>query len=566
MAENNEMKTYDFIEGTEFNGLMSKAIDAAPGVVGDSAIGTKFMNTVHGSDSMAMVDIWAFYENSNSGGGSGDDSGSESGSTDSGSTESGSTESGGTESGSTESGGTESGSTEPEIVKPEETPNTQEQQQVADDMANALTDESAGTKAYSAVVESINNITVPSEAGRSATISGDVQNGATITNESTGKYVTITGTQNDPVDVSVVTSGGSVYLRGEYNDIYLEGKSLPVSSSVYPNVHGTISVADTDQPVSVTVNFVGEDCGIDYLGDEKLTVSDGVADVIASPTIYAPNATVEIGGKYDEVTATVSENTLILKSGFHANKLTILKGNIHVNGLDIAEFVDELIAPADCVITYNEFHATQSDTSKLMSSSLANGKIILDEDIELTKGRTLGTLASGKEVIDLNGHTWKCGDSRTGNTTGSFYLRGTANVTLEDNVGGGKFINNHEDYLIWAGANGVVVNINSGEYQGYTHVLYAYAGTINVYGGTFKMLGENEDRDVNGNYKFLLNCYDANYTGGTAHINVYGGKFYEFNPAVSYGEPGGPVSFVAEGYKVVESVEDGVKVYEVVKE
>ena len=61
-----------------------------------------------------------------------------------------------------------------------------------------------------------------------------------------------------------------------------------------------------------------------------------------------------------------------------------------------------------------------------------------------------------------------------------------------------------------------------------------------------------------------MNCYDANYTAGKAHINVYGGKFYNFNPAEAYSEPGGPVSYVAEGYHVVESVEDGVPVFEVV--
>ena len=61
-----------------------------------------------------------------------------------------------------------------------------------------------------------------------------------------------------------------------------------------------------------------------------------------------------------------------------------------------------------------------------------------------------------------------------------------------------------------------------------------------------------------------MNCYDANYTAGTAKINVYGGKFYNFNPAETYGEPNGPVSYVAEGYHVVESVEDGVPVFEVV--
>ncbi len=457
---------------------------------------------------------------------------------------------------------------EPEVVKPEVHENTESQAANATDLSNAMVDTSEGTKAYTATYDEINNLTVPADAGRSATITGPVQDGATITNESTGKYVTITNTSDEPVDVSVVTSGGSVYLRGEYEDIYLEGKALPVSSSIYPNVHGTVSVADTDQPVALTLNFVGEDCGVTYLGDDDLTISDGVADVLGSPTVYAPNATVKMGGKYDEVTATVSENTLILNNGFHANKLTVLKGNILVNGLDINEFVDELVVHEDCVISYAEFHVTQSNNSKLMASSMANGKIILDEDIELTKGRALSALASGKELIDLNGHTWKCGDTRaTESNLGSFYLRNAAKATIMDSVGGGVFENNHGEYLIWANGNNVEVNIMSGEFRGYTHTLYAYSGTINVYGGVFKLLdADTAERDSAGHLKFLLNCFDDSYTAGTAHINVYGGKFYEFNPAVTYGEPGGPVSYVAPGYKVVESEEDGKAVFEVVPE
>lgn len=457
---------------------------------------------------------------------------------------------------------------EPEVVKPEVHENTESQQAVATDLSGALTDPDGGTKAYTATYDEINNITVPADSGRSATITGEVQDGATITNNSTSKYVTITNTSDEPVDVSVITSGGSVYLRGEYDDIYLEGKALPVSSSIYPNVHGTVSVADTDQAVALTLNFVGEDCGVTYLGDNDLTISDGVADVLGSPTVYAPNATVKMGGKYDEVTATVSENTLVLNNGFHANKLVVLKGNILVNGLDIADFVDELVVPEDCVITYAEFHVTQSNNSKLMASSLANGKIILDEDIELTKGRQLGTLASGKELIDLNGHVWKCGDTRaTESNTGSFYLRNAAKVTIIDSVGGGVFENNHGEYLIWASGDNVEVNIMSGEFRGYTHTLYAHTGTINVYGGVFKLLdADTAERDSKGHLKFLLNCLDENYTSGVAHINVYGGKFYEFNPAETYGEPGGPVSYVASGYKVVESEEDGKAVFEVIPE
>ena len=461
----------------------------------------------------------------------------------------------------------EDGEDETVIVKPEPTENTEQEQQVQDEVANALTDEEGGTAAYSAAYEDINNLTIPSDSLRSATISGPVQNGATITNESTGKYITLTNTNEEPTDVNVITSGGAVYLRGEYDDIYLEGNALKVSSSIYPNVHGTVSVADTDQPVALTLNFVGEDCGVNYLGEEDLTISDGVADVLGSPTIYAPNASVKMGGKYDEVTVTVSPNTLILNNGFHANKLTILKGNLLVNGLDINDFVDELVTHDDCVITYAEYHVTQDSNSKLMGSSPANGKIVLDTDIELTKGRAYSALASGKEVVDLNGHTWKCGDTRaTDSNLGSYYLRGgNINVTLMDSVGGGVFENNHADYLVFSNGANVVVNVMSGEYRGYTHTLYSLLGTINVYGGTFKLLdADTAERDANGNLKFLLNCYDENYTAGTAKINVYGGKFYEFNPAVTYGEPGGPVSYVAPGYHVVETIEDGIKVYEVV--
>ncbi len=458
---------------------------------------------------------------------------------------------------------------EPEVVKPEVHENTESQAANATDLSNAMVDTSEGTKAYTATYDEINNLTVPADAGRSATITGPVQDGATITNESTGKYVTITNTSDEPVDVSVVTSGGSVYLRGEYEDIYLEGKALPVSSSIYPNVHGTVSVADTDQPVALTLNFVGEDCGVTYLGDDDLTISDGVADVLGSPTIYAPNATVKMGGKYDEVTATVSENTLVLNNGFHANKLVVLKGNVLVNGLDIADFVDELVLSEGCELSYAEYHVTQSSNSKLMGSSPANGKIILDEDIELTKGRAYSALASGKEVVDLNGHAWRCGDTRaTDSNLGSYYLRGgNINVTLMDSVGGGIFENNHQDYLVFCNGANAVVNVMSGEYRGYTHTLYSLLGTINVYGGTFKLLdAATAERDANGHLKFLLNCFDENYTAGTAKINVYGGKFYEFNPAVTYGEPGGPVSYVAPGYKVIESEENGVAVFEVVPE
>ena len=64
MAKNNEMKKYNFIEKNDLVGLTSKAIDAAPGVAGNNNFSTKFFNTSNGSESMAVVDIWAFFDSS----------------------------------------------------------------------------------------------------------------------------------------------------------------------------------------------------------------------------------------------------------------------------------------------------------------------------------------------------------------------------------------------------------------------------------------------------------------------------------------------------------------------
>lgn len=519
MAKNNEMKKYDFIEGSEFNGLAPKAMK---GYSTGKGSGYSHLFRYSVPDALEVVSINALFDAAGNG---------------------------------------EGGSTKPE-VKPNDEQQSANEQAIVDSLVS-------GNKTVVIENGTINNVTIPEEVSVIANITGEVADGATISSNSS-KSFTINNTSEEPVSVTL-ESNNTVYLTGKYEDIYLDGKSIAGSSSKYAEVNGTITVdPDIDSNISITANYVGENAGVEYEGENKLTISDG--DKTNEPgnlNIYAPNATVELGGLYNEVVATVSENTLILKNGFHAAKLVVKKGNVFVNGFDIYDFTDKVELSEGCEVVYNTVHATQENSAKLVASSPLNGTIILDEDIELQKGRTFGIIASGKEVIDLNGHTFKCGDTRSSTSnTGSYFLRGSAQIDFIDSVGGGKFINNHEAYLIWTSSENTTVNIYGGEFQGYTHVLYAEKGTINVHGGVFKMIAEDPtaNRDENGNYKFLLNCHDADYTSGKAKIVVDGGKFYEFNPAASYGEPGGPVSFLADGYKVVESVEDGVKVYEVVKE
>jgi hypothetical protein len=436
---------------------------------------------------------------------------------------------------------TDPGSDTEQVVKPEVKENTEAQNQVADSINEALL---AGTKTFTVPDgETLNNIVIPEEVAVVATITGEIQDGATIETKSS-KGLTIVATNEDPVNVSVKGSG-SIYLKGKYNDVYLNGNSLSGSSSTYANIAGTLSIEPLDETkkVNITADFQ-DGAKVVMTADNALVVNN--ANEATSVEVYAPNATVEIGGKYNEVTATVSEDTLVLKSGFHATKLNVLKGNVKFYGIDIADFADSCEAKEGTVEPMSWNVPTDVAIGKMSSNA---GIYKLVEDYTGTTAITFGIFGSGRYKYDLNGHTVTMGSK----SAGCIFVRGTAEINI---YGPGKLVNNAESYGVWV--SGGSLNVYGGDFEAYTHVLYAEKGTINVYGGTFKCLSEDK--------KFLLNCLDANYTSGAAKITVYGGKFYEFNPAASMGEPGGPVSLVAPGYKVVETEEDGVAVFEVVPE
>ena len=440
------------------------------------------------------------------------------------------------------------------VVQPEVIENTPEQNEIEEDVVNQL---ETATKTTTINIENgvVNNLTITENVNVSSTVSGNFQNGATIITNSS-KSLTIDNKTEEPINISLISNNGAtIYLRGNYKDIYLNGKSIGAASSIYGNVSGIIAIDDNvTSDVSLTVNFVGEESGVKYLGSNNLTISDGNAEVMGSPTVYAPHATVTMGGKYKDVTATVSKDTLILKSGFHAKTLNVINGSVLFYGVDIKDFADTIINKN---IEYKPYklEITTENFSKLTSNP---GIYNIVEDINTNKNITFGIVANGKYVYNLNNHEVKCGTK----SSGSLFLRGSVNVTIN---GEGKLINNTESYGVWSSGKNVIVNINGGDFEAYTHVLYAENGVINVYGGTFKMLG-NPELDIKGHCKFMLNCLDANYKSGDAKIIVYGGKYYNFNPSESYSEPGAPISFVANGYHVVESVEDGVPVFMVVKD
>ena len=59
-----------------------------------------------------------------------------------------------------------------------------------------------------------------------------------------------------------------------------------------------------------------------------------------------------------------------------------------------------------------------------------------------------------------------------------------------------------------------------------------------------------------------MNCYDAGYRDGTAHVIVEGGTFYNWNPENNAAE-GVNTNFLAEGYIVTSEVVGEDTVYTV---
>lgn len=426
--------------------------------------------------------------------------------------------------------------------KPQPTENTESEQSTADNINEILL---SGTKNVTlSEGEVLNNLEIPAEVNVIPNITGEVKDGATITNNSP-KAFTLTNTSEEPVSITVESSQ-SVYLKGKYEDVYLDGTSIAGSSSTYPDIYGTVTIdEDIPKKASVSANFHGNAC-VESNTSQDISVSKTNNDKLCNMNINTPNSTVTLNGKFNNVNATVSENTLIISKNSVINHLKVNQGNVLLS-LPSLEDINDVIhsyEPNDLQFDYLKLDVNNANSAKLTSTN----ELTLVEDITRTASLVTGTFSTDYMIWKLNGHSITIGE---GNRSGVILLRNSAKLRVD---GDGE-IRNETGYGLWlAGVNTHAI-INGGRWYAQTHVLYAESGTIEVHGGEFHCVNTEDP-------KFLLNCLDENYANGKAKIIVSGGKFYGFNPAVSMSEPNGPVSFLAEGYESVE-IEPGV--FEVVK-
>jgi len=412
--------------------------------------------------------------------------------------------------------------------KPEETENTEEQQQIEDNVAQQI---EGGT--YNITLEgTANNLTIPANTPKAVTITGSFQSGATITNEGS-KGITINNT-GEPVNIVINSENAFVTLKGNYEEVWANSKSVLASGAKVQSVtfdpelegKGNLSInADWVDPVEV-ISYNTNDLSINNASDTT---------VLESLNITAPRASVTLNGQWGEVEASVSPHTLFIGAKCHVGKLKVMSGNVIVYSCFPELAYDEIELAEGCTVkpyTKN----IPADGTNLTSNA---GIYEITGDCVSTNCAVLPILASGNYKYVCNAKV------ESGNKTAICQTRSDVNVYIEGN----GVWENPKGYGLWKSSATGDMKVYGGTFIAQTHAVYAEKGVIEIYGGEFKLYGDDK--------RMLLNCKDDNYAAGTANIKVYGGRFYGFDPAHSMSEPGGEVSFVADGCMSVE-VEPGV--------
>ena len=411
--------------------------------------------------------------------------------------------------------------------------------------------------------ETVSNLDVPADPAIK-TIKAEFENEAEI-NFSTVKSVGIENLGDNVIEsltVNAPASSANTTITVSANCGTITAVNANVTVPAPYTVENIILVTEGEEETSkiaVNANFA-ENASIETESSNPISINNkNGEDNLPSLNIDAENATVTLNNKWNEVEASVSENTLIVNGFGHINKLTVNKGNVLVNvprQSDIAGVINECTLAQGSSIDYLKKEVTNANIADLCSI----GEMTLMENVARATSfvTPIGTVNA---VWMLNGHNVEI-TGNTSQTRSGLYLNRYSSSLEINGEGTLRCANN---YGLWNNSAEGKIVINGGNVEAETHAVYAQTGVIEINGGSFKLTNaDTADRDENGNLRFLINCLDANYQSGKANIIVRGGKFYEFDPANNASEGAG-TNYVAEGYQSTMSMEDGKKVYTVTK-
>jgi len=168
--------------------------------------------------------------------------------------------------------------------------------------------------------------------------------------------------------------------------------------------------------------------------------------------------------------------------------------------------------------------------------------------------------------LDLNGYTFKNENGTALDVRGSLTINGSGKVLCDGHVGeahaavfvqdGGKVVIN--DGYYYSNNGNSCIYVQAGDKTGHTITIGGEAKPLYYGGGIVEINGGVFEAQAN---KFVLNQND--YIENESCFSVKGGIFVGFNPAEVNECHGKVTSFVADGYKAVETTYEGKQAWKV---
>ena len=206
-------------------------------------------------------------------------------------------------------------------------------------------------------------------------------------------------------------------------------------------------------------------------------------------------------------------------------------------GLTTAAWADEAKAAKVGDVEY--------DTLQAAVDAAAEGQtVVLLKDVDASSGVTVGK----KIVLDMNGKKLYNTVDIWDTSWSLISVQANGDLTI---TGNGTFAAKENDCYAVDVQDGGKVTIQNGTFIGNIHAVYVLTGTAIINGGTYTVQQKFSEAKP---YDFVLNCYDANHTNGTATITVNGGEFPQIDPSNCKAEGEG-TNFVAAGVAVATVVD-----------
>lgn len=298
------------------------------------------------------------------------------------------------------------------------------------------------------------------------------------------------------------------------------------------------------------------------VSDEKLVIGDE-----PDKTEYDYLATAYVFANKENDNILIDATATITLSNGRTTKIAVPNAPIQVN-YRTNILGDLLNVEGVWNITIDEkFEKNGDRIYDSVSSALQEGAAVtLTEDYSASKSSGVVIKMNKVSSLDLNGYTFKNKNGTALDVRGSLTINGSGKVLCEGPVGeanaavfvqdGGKVVINDGYYYSKNGNS--CIYVQAGDKTGHTITIGGEAKPLYYGGGIVEINGGVFEAEAN---KFVLNQND--YIENESCFSVKGGIFVGFNPAEVNECHGKVTSFVADGYKAVETTYEGKQAWKV---